>query len=344
MYNTQFSRSKLDMFTNKNSSDVIQRLEARVKYANYLAQRTAANNGLQSRVTLVGGSGAAREASYVKDVGVGSLNVSYGEYDTIIAYASPAPAPAPEPEPEPEPSNLVTTNLLIELDASNADSYPGSGTTWTDICGSGDYNGTFIGNVTYSPSDSGILQLDVTGLNYVEIADAVALRAGPGIAITAQVWMKIRSFNGGDGIISKQFGGNYGGIYRDYDGYSLVVGANNKLLLNMNGSSVNGNYATANDVFTLDTWTFFTIVVRFGGGAANPCKIYVNTTEVLSQANTESGLGRHAPLGIGRGFFEDGYNNSPEADVGAFYYYNRALSAAEIADNFNATKARYGIA
>ncbi len=335
------------MYTNKNASDVIRRLESRVRYANYLTQRTAANDGLQSRVTIVGGSGSAREASYVKDVAVGSTNVSYSEYDTIIAYASPAPAPAPEPAPAPAPapgpSNLVTTNLLIELDASNPDSYPGSGTTWTDICGGSTYNGTLTGTVSYSSNDGGILQLDATGLNYIEIANAAAIQAGVGIAITAQVWMKVKSFNAGDGIISKQFGGTYGGVYRDYDGFSLVMAATNKLALNMNGSTQNNSFATDNNVFDLDTWTFFTVIARFGGGTSNPSKIYVNTTEVLSQGNTEGGLGRHAPLGIGRGFFEDGYNNSPEADVGAFYYYNRALSAAEIADNYNATKARYGI-
>jgi hypothetical protein len=181
-------------------------------------------------------------------------------------------------------------------------------------------------------------------LNYIEIANAAAIQAGVGIAITAQVWMKVKSFNAGDGIISKQFGANVDGIYMDYDGFSLTLGATNRLVLNMNGGTQNNNFGTANNVFTLDTWTFFTIVVRFGGSAGNPSKIYVNTTEVLSQGNTSGSLGRpNAPLSIGRGFFEDGNNNSPEADVGAFYYYNRALSAAEIANNYNATKARYGI-
>jgi hypothetical protein len=66
-------------------------------------------------VTIVGGSGAAREASYVKDIEVGSLNVSYDEYNTIIAYAggaapasAPAPAPSPAPPTVPDPPTSVS--------------------------------------------------------------------------------------------------------------------------------------------------------------------------------------------------------------------------------------------
>ena len=40
---------------------------------------------------------------------------------------------------------IVTDGLVLALDAGNSKSYPGSGTTWTDLMGNG-YNATVIAN------------------------------------------------------------------------------------------------------------------------------------------------------------------------------------------------------
>ena len=52
----------------------------------------------------------------------------------------------------PDPYSIITRNRNIELylDAGNTNSYPGSGTTWTDLSGQGN-NGTLINGPTYNP-------------------------------------------------------------------------------------------------------------------------------------------------------------------------------------------------
>jgi hypothetical protein len=86
----------------------------------------------------------------------------------------------------------------------------------------------------------------------------------------------------------------------------------------------------------------FTCVPRFGGGAGAPSKAYVNTTEVISAANTESFIPSNtAPLRLVSGIQEG--SPYPACRVGAFYYYNTALTAAQIGDIFTATRARYGV-
>jgi hypothetical protein len=139
------------------------------------------------------------------------------------------------------------------------------------------------------------------------------------------------------GVISKQFGAG------TYDGFSLVFNTTNRLQLNMNGGSVNGNYVSANNnVFSLNTWTMFTCIPRFGGGAGNPSKAYVNITEVISAANSESTIPSNtAPLRLVSGIQEG--SPYPACRVGSFYYYNRALSAAEISTMFEATRTRFGV-
>jgi hypothetical protein len=86
----------------------------------------------------------------------------------------------------------------------------------------------------------------------------------------------------------------------------------------------------------------FTCIPRFGGGAVNPSKAYVNTTEVISAANSESGISQNnAPLHLISGIQEG--SPYPACRSGSFYYYNRALSAIEISTMFEATRTRFGV-
>ena len=58
--------------------------------------------------------------------------------------------------------NVVEDGLVLALDAGNTQSYPGSGTAWTDISGKGN-NGTLTNGPTYSSADGGAIVFD--GIN-----------------------------------------------------------------------------------------------------------------------------------------------------------------------------------
>jgi hypothetical protein len=55
--------------------------------------------------------------------------------------------------------SIVTDGLVLCLDAGNPKSYPGSGTTWTDLSGNGN-NGTLVNGVGYSGDNLGSLSFD----------------------------------------------------------------------------------------------------------------------------------------------------------------------------------------
>ena len=240
-----------------------------------------------------------------------------------------------QPNP-PSSGGLVTSGLLIELDASNASSYSGSGTTWTDIRSG--YNGTLTNGPTFTSSAPKYFTFDGTD-DYVNILDNAAIRPSVGgtSGNTAIIWAYVTSYAAFEGLISKQFGAG------SYDGFSLVFNTTNRLQLNMNGGSVNGIYVSGStNVFSLNTWTMFTAVPRFGGGATYPSKAYVNTTEVISASNSESSIPSNtAPLRLVSGIQEG--TPYPACRVGSFYYYNRALSAAEITTMFTVTRTRFGV-
>ena len=65
--------------------------------------------------------------------------------------------------------SIVTDGLVLCVDAANTKSYPGSGTTWTDISGK-NHNGTLINGPTFSSDNMGGIVFD--GSN-----DAVTLSA-----------------------------------------------------------------------------------------------------------------------------------------------------------------------
>jgi hypothetical protein len=54
--------------------------------------------------------------------------------------------------------NIITSGLVMHLDAGNASSYPGTGTTWTDLSGKGS-DGTLKNGPTYSSDVVGLLFL-----------------------------------------------------------------------------------------------------------------------------------------------------------------------------------------
>jgi hypothetical protein len=63
---------------------------------------------------------------------------------------------------------IVTDGLVLCLDAANARSYPGTGTTWTDRSGNGN-DGTLINGPTFSDENGGVLYLMVLMTTSVQI-------------------------------------------------------------------------------------------------------------------------------------------------------------------------------
>ncbi len=240
----------------------------------------------------------------------------------------------------PDPFPVIDgKTLLFRLEGNNTTSYPGSGTTWFDIDqGTTAYNGTLVNTPTYNSSTAGgVFTFDSAQQEYVEIADNINLRARTGASNyrSVVIWAYIPSEPTG-GLFSKQATSN------DFDGYSIVFTTNRRLVLNMNGSTVNGNYVTpSTNVYNLNQWTMFTGIICFGGGSGNPSKLYVNTTEVLSQANAEGGVNSLAPIRFPEGI--QGYSSYTSCSIGGVYYYNGVLTSTDITTLYNATKSRYGL-
>lgn len=242
----------------------------------------------------------------------------------------------------PTTTSLLIPGRIIYLDANNPSSYPGSGTTWTNLDSGGAYSATLQNSPIFDNTNK---WFTFDGINQIaEIAAASAINpTTPFSPFTIQIWARVNTssnkFTSGDGLISKQFGASGG-----YDGYHLSLYTPGAVNLGMNGGNVNGNNNSSVEFPTgvySSGWALYTIVVSFGGGSRSPSYAYVSTRRVVEVTNNEIRMpSPNAPLQFPRGIQDPNANFCP-ADVGAFYYYNMELTRTQIIQNFDATKHTY---
>jgi hypothetical protein len=209
----------------------------------------------------------------------------------------------------------VTDGLVLALDAGNTKSYPGSGTTWTDLSGRGN-TGTLTGGPTYNSANGGSIVFDGAD-DYVNCGNP-SISAGK---ITANAWVKITTGSVFQHIVDSSASSWHLAILNDNRPYFW------------NGSV----YHQASPILTVGQWYMLT------GIQGTTLDIYINgvlgesiATNVNVTTNTVN-LGRFQ----GDGFAPVGrqlYANIAQVSV-----YNRVLSVAEIQQNFNALRSRFSI-
>jgi hypothetical protein len=219
---------------------------------------------------------------------------------------------------------IVTNGLVLALDAGNTKSYPGSGTTWTDLSGRNN-NATLIGGATYNSANMGSIAFDfINGVANINDADSLSFTDN---IFTIDIWVYFNSVNVTQGVIGK----------RGWE-YSIYTTGSNALYFYAWTAAGSGIYFNQTTIQAA-TWYNFSWVAD---GAQSI--LYVNSVPgapYVKVAGTMSNTG--VGLTVGRGgeaSTGDAYMNGKVSNT---KFYNRALSATEIQQNFNATRGRYGI-
>jgi len=209
--------------------------------------------------------------------------------------------------------NIVTSGLILEFDAANTKSYPGSGATWFDKSGFAN-NGTLINGPTFNTGSGGSIVFDGVD-DYVR--SNISKASFPNL-ITLSICLKYTS---GDGVL--QFA-------------NALTSGTPWILLRSVGSNalswyLNGSYQIN---LTILTNTVYFLDLTYDG---TTWKAYKNG---VLDGSSISGVGSFPGdyFWIGNGY--NGYTN---IEVYNTKLYNRALSAQEVLQNYNATKSRFGI-
>lgn len=224
---------------------------------------------------------------------------------------------------------IVTNGLILNLDAGFDPSYPSTGTTWYDIGGNA-YNGTLTNGPTYNSANSGSIFFDgtddqapVSSATFNNILNSLS-------AITVQTWIKPPTS-------PKQYGGYISrqtSAVSNYTGFSLRQNNLNNGAIEWFGFGSNVNMITGSvtpNVWNLATatWNGTVMTLYINGSQAST---RTNSTNVMSASGQTFTIGKLS------------YGNFPQTfDMASVQIYNRALTAAEVLQNYNAQKSRFGL-
>ena len=215
---------------------------------------------------------------------------------------------------------IVTNGIILHIDAANTKSYPGTGTSWTDLSGNGN-NGVLTNGPTYSSNNKGFFTFD--GVNDYILATALNLNE-----LTICAWVKFSSISNTayPTIINKEVANTSRNFWMGLTPWFTF------------GRSVSGSDEGLTSSITPNLNQWYYVVAT--NTLAPVFSIYING--VLNNTATFSGSlstgGSVTWIGTYRDLFYPMNGNIAQVSI-----YNRALSAAEIQQNYNSVKGRYNL-
>ena len=233
--------------------------------------------------------------------------------------------------------------LRVHIDAADSNSYPGSGSTWSNLVTSNATNYYILGNsptlsnVVYNGTSNNTMMFNGTN-QYIRMANTLSpLIYTEGLSNeTREFWLYWRGSNGvimseegqagvpGSGWTDTQISisssklimGFWSGTYTQYEVYSGLA----------SNQWVHITYAYSNDTNTLAAYVNGAQTYSNNSG---PQRVFPTTAYYLNFGYPSAGNR------IGNSYYYGG--------LGEYSWYNCYLNAAEISSNYNAQKGRYGV-
>lgn len=224
-------------------------------------------------------------------------------------------------------------NLILSLDAGLASSYPGSGSTWTDISGNSN-NFSLFGSFAYNAGfGGGCLEFQGSG-EYAQFANGFGTFNKQ--EYTVIVWWYYTGSEAFQGIWSYDFTSHAMPFYGQH-----IRASTTSLNYQYNlGASAFGGVAFVGG-FTVGAWCQVAMTCKFN---TNPTfrdyRFYKNGTDLgAAQTAVAAPVFYNQPVWIGRLNFD----NTQNAKFAIAKFYDKALTTAELLTEFNANRARFGL-
>ena len=246
--------------------------------------------------------------------------------------------------------NIVTDGLAVCLDAANTKSYSGSGTTWTDIGLKGTY-ATLVNGPTFNTENQGSIVFDGTNdyLQFDQRINSEIIQKD----CSFNIWVQFHDDSRDQVIITHPRITGFQPLILWYDksafstpnnsGGSDVGGGSTNVLTVMvtNNSNTEHRWTTANNVFgnnTANTWHNICVVLDTTN---NKYYTYLNGQQEALYNASIGGI-KTSSNNFHIGFVDSGDAQSwLDGQLSQFSVYRRALTAAEVKQNFDAHKGRY---
>lgn len=216
--------------------------------------------------------------------------------------------------------NIISNGLILNLDLGNYSSYRGTGTSITDLSGIGN-TGTLINGPVFSSANAGILSFDGVD-DHIDVPSITSITGD----FTAGVWFYTTATT--DVNYKRLVDLNYA------SGFWMGRQTNTN---NWGGGILAGNFPHGIYLpFANGQWHYLVLIrngsthILYGDGTSNTASTTVST------GNLSSSSLFIAKQPEGGGTFFNG-------NIAQVQIYNRALSATEVQQNYNALKQRFGL-
>jgi hypothetical protein len=226
--------------------------------------------------------------------------------------------------------NIVKDGLVFLIDAANQRSYPGSGTTATDLI---EDNSITLSGTTFESANNGIFNFDGNDAMATSVSDYDFNLSEFSIGM----WFRIQATNTGtwQNIAAKYLGAAFQWRVQTNNSLQAYIQKSDTTYVELLDTSINYN-----------SGDWYNVYITYKN-VANSVKLYTNSvlkdTEsagTLSMINTDGAL----TLGCREVFGSAGsYEKYMNGEIGPISIYNKALSAAEVTQNYNALKGRFGL-
>lgn len=230
---------------------------------------------------------------------------------------------------------IVTDGLILCLDAGNNKSYPSSGTAWNDLSGNNN-TGTLTNGPTFSSENGGSIVFDGSN-DYINLPTNLIIHDS-GNPFTFSIWFKTTS----TGILLGQQGANTPNVSTGGWVPAIYVGSSGNLITSCFWGNSSSNVSTSPSIVNNNSWNNITVTFQSSIQTS-----YLNGVSYASLAKTQT---NYAPtyyyfLGSGRavGWPQEPASPYFNGSISKFLYYTRSLSSLEVLQNYNATKARFGL-
>lgn len=220
---------------------------------------------------------------------------------------------------------IVTDGLMMYLDARNTRSYPGTGNTWFDL--KGNINFTLQNSPPFLPNSAGgSIGFTAASSHWALSSNNLPLMT----RFTVEVWHYYTGVNTGTSpvIITETYPGSTSQI-------NFNLGATTTSS-DLRIGYFNGGW-NESGIYTLTTNSWNHIVGTFDG---TNLRLYVNKVNQVTTLNGGTPTSNTGGIRLMRRWDNGEYWGGHLSTV---KIYNRALSATEIVQNYNATKKRYGL-
>jgi hypothetical protein len=229
---------------------------------------------------------------------------------------------------------IVTSGLVLNLDASNASSYPGSGTTWTDLSSTGN-NGTLVGGLTYNSSNGGSIVFNGSTPDNKKYVTLDASKIPTGNQVSLCFW----SYGTSKTTTNTIFNSSISTQRRTISIHQVYTNSN--VYWDAGDGDGSFNYDRINSSAISDAqylgWHFWVYTKNASTGNMN---VYLDNSLLITGSGKTKPMTTPTTATIGADFLN---GLMFDGRIAVVNIYNKELTSIEVTQNFNALKGRYGL-